>query len=51
MSMPTTDLHAINKTDTDCSLAMSDAIIKAKNHVGTSYVINTPICLKNWVSL
>ena len=28
MSTPTLDLHGVNRTDMDCSLAMSDAIVK-----------------------
>ena len=30
MSMPTSDFHGVNSTDTDCLLAKSDAIVKGK---------------------
>ena len=29
-SIPTPDLHSVNSTDMDCSLSMSDAIVKGK---------------------
>ena len=51
MYTPTPDLHSINRININSLLAMSNAIVKGKKTLWALYDINTPMCLRNWMSL